>query len=104
MSGTTYTPSLRFAIMTPGDPAVRNQWGTIRDTTITLYEQAITGNAAITLSGTAVTLTANNNAPDQSRQAVYNFTGALVSECIVTIPAEPKVGWVQNNTTGGQYV
>lgn len=104
MSGTTYTPSLRFAIMTPGDPVVRNQWGTILDNFITVNEQAITGNAAIALSGTAVTLTANNNTSDQSRQAVYNFTGALVSECVVTIPAEPKVGWVQNNTTGNQSV
>lgn len=105
MSGTTYTPSLRLAIMTPGDPAVRNQWGTIWDATFQAVESAVTGNSAISIDGlTSYSLTANNNAPDQSRRAVYNFTGTLVSACTVAIPAVPKAGWVQNNTTGGQNV
>lgn len=105
MSGTTYTPSLRFAIMTPGDPAVRDQWGQIRDTTVTLYEQAIVGNSPISIDGmTSYTLTANNNASDQARQALYSFAGALTGNCTVTIPPVPRIGWAANYTTGGYNV
>jgi hypothetical protein len=105
MSGTTYTPSLRFAIMTPGDPAVRNQWGTVLDNYITVDEQAITGNAAISINGlTAYTLTTANNASDQARQQLYPFTGTLTGDCTVTLPSVPKVGWAQNGTTGGYNV
>ena len=102
MSGTTYTPSLRFAIMTPGDPAVKDQWGQIRDNTITLYEQSITGNTPINIAGlTSYTLTTNNNAVDEARQAWYVFTGALTGNCSVTLPQVPKTGIAFNNTSGG---
>lgn len=88
--------------MVTADPAVRDQWGTIWDATVSVVEQAIAGNSAISLTGfTSYALTVANNAPDQARQAAYNFTGALLGACTVTIPAAPKMGMVQNNTTGG---
>ncbi|HQT80284.1 MAG TPA: phage tail protein [Rhodopila sp.] len=102
---TTYTPSLRFPIMTPGDPAVRNTWGTVDNGFIAICETAIVGNGAIPIGGlTSYTLTVSNNVPDQARQALYNFTGALTAACTVTLPAVPKIGWALNATTGGYTV
>jgi microcystin-dependent protein len=102
---TTYTPSLRLAEMTPGDPAVRNAWGTVLDQTIAAVESAITGMTPIAIGGLSTyTLTVANNVPDQSRQQVYRFTGALTGVCTVTMPAVPKVGYVSNETTGNQSV
>lgn len=102
---TTYTPSLRLAQMQTGDPQVKNNWGVVLDAMIAAVEQAIVGTSPIDLTGRSTyTLTTASNAPDQARQAVYNFTGALTSNCIITIPSVPKVGWIINNTTGGFYV
>ncbi len=102
---TTYTTDLRFPIMTPGDPSVTNTWGTILNSFIQVLETAVTGASAISLAGlTSYTLTVANNAPDQARQAVYNFTGALTAACTVTMPQVPKTGFVWNQTTGGQNV
>lgn len=102
---TTYTPSLRLAQMQTGDPQVKNNWGVVLDAMIAAVEQAIVGQSGIDLTGRSTyTLTTASNAPDQARQAVYNFTGALTTNCIITIPSVPKVGWMINNTTGGFYV
>jgi len=102
---TTYTTDLRFPIMTPGDPSVTNSWGTILNSFIQVLETAITGSSGINIAGlTQYTLTVANNAPDQARQSVYNFTGALTAACTVTIPQVPKTGFVWNQTTGGQDV
>ncbi len=102
---TTYTTDLRFPIMTPGDPSVTNTWGTILNSFIQVLETAVTGASAISLAGlTSYSLTVANNAPDQARQSVYNFTGALTAACTVTIPQVPKTGFVWNQTTGGQDV
>lgn len=99
---TTYTPSLRFPVMTAGDPTVTNAWGTILATFMSVCEEAITGNAAIDIGGTtSYTLSVLNNAIDQARSYLYNFTGALTAACTVTIPQVAKVGWAANNTTGG---
>ena len=102
---TTYTTDLRFPIMTPGDPSVANTWGTILNSFIQVLETAVTGASAISLAGlTSYSLTVANNAPDQARQAVYNFTGALTAACTVTMPQVPKTAFVWNQTTGGQNV
>jgi microcystin-dependent protein len=91
--------------MTPGDPAVRNAWGTVLDQTIAAVESAITGMTPIAIGGLSTyTLTVANNVPDQSRQQVYRFTGALTGVCTVTMPAVAKVGYVSNETTGNQSV
>jgi microcystin-dependent protein len=100
---TSYTSSLRLAQMVTADPAVRDQWGTIWDGTVAVVEQAITGNSPINIAGlTSYTLTVANNAPDQARQFVYPFTGALTARCAIGLPGVPKFGLVSNNTTGGQ--
>src|SRR5215469_13139557 len=91
--------------MVPGDPAVRDQWGTVYDNTMAVIEQAIAGGAPISIDGLAAyPLTTANNAPDQARQMIYMFTGALSGTCTITIPAVPKIMLVRNATTGGHLV
>ncbi len=102
---TTYTTDLRFPIMTPGDPGIVNTWGTILNSFIQVLETAVTGASAISLANlSSYSLTTANNAPDEARQAVYNFTGPLGGPCTVTMPQVPKTGFVWNQTTGGQPV
>lgn len=101
MSGTSYTPSLRFALMTPGDPAVRNSWGTILDQFISVAEGAITGGPNIDLTSVVspYALTLGNNTPDQARLASYEFTGTPATNVIVVMPAVPKTGKATNHTS-----
>lgn len=102
---TTYTQSNRLAQMVPRDPAVRDQWGTIWDNTCAAIDQSLDGNAAININGlTTFSLSVSNNAPDQSRQRQYNFTGALTADCTVTMPAVPKIVLASNGTSGGHFV
>jgi len=99
---TVFTPSLRLSKSVPGDPAVKNAWGTILNENMTLVEAAILGTASVSIAGlTTYSLTTANGAPDQSRPFIQSYTGALTGNCTVTIPNEPKIGWAQNSTTGG---
>ena len=99
----TYTTSLRLQQPTVG--ADSNTWGTILNTDWTLVDNAIAGLASVSLTGlTTYTLTANNGASDQARNAVYDFTGSLSAGCLVTLPAVSKLVWAIDATTGGQTV
>jgi len=101
---TTYTPIYRMAQMQPLDPSVRNSWGPIADAAWLVAEQGASGNTPIALSGPTQTLSTANNAPDQGRLAMWNFTGALGSNCAVTVPPVARVGWARNSTTGNHNV
>jgi microcystin-dependent protein len=91
--------------MVTADPAVRDQWGTVWDATVAVVEQAIAGNSPINLTGnTFLWLSVANNAPDQARSFVLNFTGSLTAVCAIGLPAVAKFGLVMNNTTGGQVL
>jgi hypothetical protein len=99
---TTYTVSLRLAEPSPGDPAVRNAWGTILNENQVLLESAITDTAVVSIAGLSTyTLTTANGAVDQARPLVQSYTGALTGNCTVTLPNVPKIGYAQNLTTGG---
>jgi hypothetical protein len=99
---TTYTQSLRLAEPTPGDPAVRNAWGTILNENQVLLEAAILDTAVVNIAGLATyTLTTANGAADQARPYIQSYQGALTAGCTVTLPNVPKIGWAQNATTGG---
>jgi hypothetical protein len=99
---TTYTESLRLWQGTPGDPAIRNAWGTALNTNETLLESAILDTAVVDIAGEATyILTTANGAPDQARTYIQSYTGALAANCTVTLPNVPKIGWTQNATTGG---
>jgi hypothetical protein len=99
---TTYTPSLRLWEGQPGDVAIRNSWGTALNENQVLLESAILGTAQVNIAGLATySLTTANGASDQSRPLIQQFTGALTSNCTVTIPNVPKLSQAINATTGG---
>lgn len=91
----TYTPSLRISQQAIG--ANENSWGTILNASLAMLEEAIAGRVAIALSGN-VTLTTADNADDQARNALIDFTGAPGATCTVTMPDVEKLTWVRNDT------
>lgn len=68
---------------------------------MSLMEQGAVGITPVALSGSAVTLTTANNASDQARYLVQQYTGVLSGVCTVTLPNVFRVGWAQNTTSGG---
>lgn len=99
----TYTTSLRFQLQTVGGN--NNTWGGIANTQMQLIESAITGLSSINIAGlTTYTMTAANGTADQSREMIYQFTGALTGTCTVSMPGVPKLGYAVNSTTGGHNV
>lgn len=102
---TTFTTLWRLAILASGDQGTVNSWGVIQEAGQPLMEQGAVGTIAVNINGlTTFSLTTANNATDQARYLVQSYTGALVGDCTVTIPNLSKIGWAQNNTTGGHNV
>lgn len=99
----TYTTSIR--LRQPQVGADTDAWGGFINTDLTLIDSAINGKATVSLTGLSTyTLTANNGAADEAREAVYSFTGSLSGNCTVTLPAVSKMVWAVNSTTGSHNV
>lgn len=98
---TTYTNG-GYAIMTPGDPATNNAWGTVLNSNITQMDVTINGFLPLSVAGAAnVVLTYANGAPDQERNARFQFTGVLTGNIFVLFPASRTRKFsAVNNTTG----
>jgi len=102
---TAYSPIWRLAEMVPGDPAVKNSWGTVQTATVPLLEQGAVGVLDVSVNGlTTYTLSTANNAADEARYLTQNYTGAITGNCTVTIPNVARVGWAKNSTTGSHNV
>lgn len=95
----TYTPNLRLELQATGEN--RSTWGIKANNDFSLIEAAITGYTSIAMADANVTLTANNAATDQARNAVLKFTGSNTAIRNVVIPAVSKVYLINNATTGG---
>lgn len=113
----TYSTNLRTELIGAGDQA--GTWGTTTNTTLgTIIEQAIAGvSGGPAVGGTYpavnfptdadITLTANNGAIDQARNAVLvvTSTGNLSTTRNVIAPASAsKVYIIKNSTSGGQSI
>ena len=96
---TTYSPSLKLALIGTGDQS--GVWGQTTNTNLgTLLEQAITGVIAISLSGiSSYTLTNLNGTSDDARNMALIFTGTPSAAPTITAPAQNKLYIVVNNTT-----
>jgi hypothetical protein len=102
---TTYTSSNRLADLTPFDPTIQNNWGTPNSENMVLVDSALDGLSQVSIAGLSTySLTTNSGAPDQARERMQSFTGALTGACTVTLPNVQKWGYAQNATTGGQNV
>ena len=102
---TSYSPIWRLAILATADTSTVNTWGTIQAQSMSLPEQGAVGVTSVNIGAdTAYTLTTANNATDQARYLIQDYTGSLTAGCTVTIPNLSRIGWAQNSTTGGQNV
>lgn len=97
----TYSPNLAFELMTTGEQA--GFWGDVTNTNIgTLIEQAISGYVTqAIMDGADTVITIPNGATGVARNMVIECTGALTANRNLITPANKKLYFIYNNTTGG---
>ena len=100
----TYSTNLALELIGTGDQS--GTWGTTTNTNLgTLLEQSISGyvTQAITDgSGANTTITIPNGASGVARNMFIEMTGALTfSTTNLIVPANKKLYFIYNNTTGG---
>jgi hypothetical protein len=100
----TYSTNLALTLMATGEQS--NTWGDTTNTNLgTLLEQAISGyvTQAITDGSSAnTTITIPNGATGVARNMFIEMTGALTfSTTSLIVPANKKLYFIYNNTTGG---
>ena len=101
----TYSTNLALTLIGTGEEA--GTWGTTTNTNLgTLLEQAISGyvTQAVADSSSATTLTIPNGASGVARNMYIELTGTLTAARTVEVPANKKLYYVYNNTTGGYAV
>jgi hypothetical protein len=92
----TYSTSLKLELIGNGEQT--GTWGQTTNNNLgTLIEQAITGVGQLTLTGDTV-LTNYNGLPDESRNAVLVFSGALAAPANVVAPSVEKTYIITNNS------
>lgn len=96
----SYTTRIRLEKQADGENA--NTWGLrLNDNVIDLVDEAIAGFEKIDVSAaTSIELTNLNGQTDQSRNFGLEFVGAISADVTVTMPAEEKIYFVRNNTSG----
>jgi hypothetical protein len=94
----TYSPSLRIELI--GDGEQDGIWGQTTNNNLgSLLEQAIAGITTVDVTAGNLTLTSYNGTVDEARSAVLIVNGSNAVTRNITIPNEPKVYIVTNNTT-----
>lgn len=99
----TFSPNLALEQIGTGDQA--GTWGTTTNTNIgTLIEQAISGYVTQSVSdipASPTTLTIPAGASGVGRNMYILFNGAITAARDIIVPANRKLYFVYNNTTGG---
>ena len=104
----TYSTGLRIELQTTGENS--GTWGTITNNNFSqVFEFAIAGVYAKTLSGTGPTTLTNNDGPqtqsnNEARQNQIIFSGTISTTHIVQFPATQKTYGLYNNISGGADV
>jgi hypothetical protein len=95
----TYTTRLRFEKQ--GDGENPNSWGDIlNQNVIDLIDEAVAGYVIVSVSSSPISLSENNGAVDQSRNASLEFAGILTADVTITIPSHEKTYFLRNVATG----
>ena len=98
-----YTTRIRLEKQEDGENP--NSWGLIlNQNVIDLVDEAVAGYTVVSVSSVGVNLTENNGSTDQSRNLGLRLEGALTAEVTVGIPANEKLYFVYNGTTGSHNV
>ena len=104
----TYSTSLKVELQATGENS--GTWGTITNNNFSqVFEFAIAGVYAKTLSGTGPTTLTTGNGPqtqanNESRQNQIIFSGTISTTHIVQFPAVQKTYGLYNNISGGADV
>lgn len=77
-----------------------NTWGAKANAVFERLEQAIAGEAAITVTTADVTLSDTDYTGTESHKAYIKATGALTGNRSVIVPARTKIYFVSNETSG----
>ena len=97
----TYSTNLGIELITTGEQA--GTWGATTNTNLgTLIEQAISGytTQAIT-DGADTTITIPNGSSGVGRNMYLELTGTLTAARNLIVPANRKLYFIYNNTSGG---
>ena len=100
----TYSTNLAIELIGAGEQA--GTWGTTTNTNLgTLVEQAISGyqTQAIT-DGADTVITIPNGATGVARNMIIECTGSLTAARNLIVPANKKLYFIFNNTSGGYAV
>ena len=100
----TYSTNLALELIGTGDQS--GTWGTTTNTNLgTLIEQAISGVVTQAMADANQTITIPNGATGVARNMFIEMTGALTfSTTSLVVPANKKLYFIYNNTTGGYAV
>ena len=98
----TFTSNIRLEKQADGENA--NAWGLVlNQNVIDMVDEAITGMLSIVCTGT-ITLTTNNGASDQARNAAIRLVGTMTGDTTIVFPAVEKTYFIQNATAGDYNV
>jgi microcystin-dependent protein len=100
----TYSTNLAIELIGTGDQA--GNWGSTTNTNLgTLIEQAISGYVTQTITdGADTTITIPNGATGVARNMFIECTGTLTAARNLIVPANKKLYFIYNNTSGGYAV
>lgn len=100
----TYSTNLGLELIGTGDQA--GAWGNTTNTNLgTLIEQAISGYVTQTITdGADTVITIPNGATGVARNMYIEMTGTLTAARNLIVPANKKLYFIYNNTTGGYAV
>ena len=96
----TYSTNLALELIGTGDQS--GTWGTTTNTNLgTLIEQAVSGVVTQAMADSNQTITIPNGATGVARNMFIECTGALTAARQLIVPANKKIYFIFNNTTGG---
>jgi hypothetical protein len=100
----TYSPNLAIDLLGTGDQP--GAWGVVTNTNLgTLIEQAISGYVTQTITdGADTVITIPNGTTGVARNMIIECTGTLTATRNLVVPANRKLYFIYNNTTGGYAV
>lgn len=80
-------------------------WGTeLNDNTFAMFDEAIAGVVSVAVSGSNITLSANNGSADEARNPILVLTGTPGATREISYPDVEGWHWVFNNTNATQTI
>jgi len=96
----TYSTNLALELIGNGEQA--GNWGQTTNTNLgTLLEQAISGYTTLAMANSDQTLAMTQGASATARNMFIELTGVLTAARVLNVPANKKLYFIYNNTTGG---